>query len=297
MKNRILITGTAGQVGWSLQQTCPTQHFELIAPNENELDITNVKHIEQAIDQYKPNFIVNAAAYTAVDKAELEKKIAMKINAEAATLLAKACHKSNVPLFHFSTDYVFDGTKGEAYNESDTPNPLNRYGKSKLEGELAVLDKSNISFILRTSWLYGDQEKSFPWKVLKWVHTQEIVRVVNDQIGSPTWNRILAEATLAVIEQIHSKGNDWAKEYSGIYHVAGEGSVSRFDWAKEIVSLDPDKQTQTLKALIAAKSDDFATQAERPRFSALDCRKLERVFEIKMPHWKDSLELAIEMDS
>jgi len=291
---RILLFGKDGQLGGVLHRYL-LPLAEIVAVDKVDVDFADLQSLTNLLQSVEPTVIVNAAAYTQVDRAESEPELTHQINAVAPGRIAEQATRLGAVLIHYSTDYVFDGTKGAPYHEDDVPNPLSVYGHSKLVGERLILSQCETSFVLRTSWLYGDQETSFPWKVLQWAHTQETVRVVDDQISSPTWSRTLAESTRAIIEQIHSRGYNWTKEKSGIYHTASGGNVSRFGWAKLIIALDPDKENQTLSQLLAAKKHDFASQAERPRISALDCSKLERVFGITMPPWDDSFRLAMEV--
>ncbi len=292
---RILLFGKDGQLGRELHRYL-LPLAEIVAVDKVDVDFTDIQSLINFLQSVEPTIIVNAAAYTQVDRAESEPELTHQINAVAPGRIAEQAARLGAVLIHYSTDYVFDGTKGAPYHEDDVPNPLSVYGQSKLEGERLILSQCETSFVLRTSWLYGDQETSFPWKVLDWAHTQETVRVVDDQIGSPTWSCSLAESTIDIIEQIRSESHDWSKEHSGVYHAAGRGSVSRFDWAKSVINLDPDRLNQTMKALVPAKSHDFPTLAKRPKFSALDCSKVEQTFGMVMLGWEDALKVAMEVD-
>ena len=237
---------------------------------------------------------MNAAAYTAVDLAETERERAAKINAIAPGLLAEECHRLGAMFFHYSTDYVFDGTKGSPYIESDTPNPLSVYGRSKLEGEQLVRKAGGAHLIFRTSWVYSLRgQGGFISKVMQWSRRQETLRMVTDQVSNPTWARMLAE----VAAQIAVRGQKYVAERSGLYHLAGSGFASRLEWAKMILELDPNKQEQITKELLPALTADFPTPAERPLFSALDCSKFESTFDLKLPDWQTALRLAMQKNT
>ena len=195
----------------------------------------------------------------------------------------------NAILIHYSTDYVFDGTKGVPYQETDQPHPVNVYGKSKLTGEQAILSKGGDYLILRTAWVYSLRRDSFVSKVLGWARKNEILRVVDDQVSNPTWARMLAEVTAQVL----ARGTAFVRERVGIYHLAGGGYTSRYAWAKEILRLDPAQHEQKVKQLLPALTSDFPTPAQRPLFSALDCRKFETSFDLRLPAWDATLELAL----
>jgi len=287
---RILLIGKNGQLGWELHRTLATLG-ELTAVDYPEIDLEHLETGRELIRQINPQMIVNAAAYTAVDQAETEHERAWNINAIAPGLLAEEARRLNAVFVHYSTDYVFDGTKGAPYLEEDTPNPLNFYGRSKLEGERLVQEVNGVSLILRTSWLYSlRQQAGFVCKVLQWSRQQETLGMVDDQIGNPTWARMLAEITT----QILARGNDYIHERTGLYQLAGSGFASRFEWAQMILELDPRRQEQTLKELFTALTTDFPTPAQRPLFSALDCSRFGNVFDLVLPPWKQALRLAFD---
>jgi dTDP-4-dehydrorhamnose reductase len=238
--------------------------------------------------------IINATAYTAVDKAETETELAMAINAQAPGIMAEYSKKVNAALIHFSTDYVFDGRKGSLYVETDKPNPLSVYGQSKYLGEQAVEQIDGAYFIFRTSWVYSMRGDSFVTKVLKWSREKEELKIVDDQIGNPTWARSLAEITA----QLLVKGNDdirgWMKERKGIYHLAGDGYANRFEWAKAILENDPKKNKQKTKEIKPVKTSSFPTPATRPLFSALSCDLFFTIYNLQLPKWDKTLEIALK---
>jgi dTDP-4-dehydrorhamnose reductase len=258
------------------------------------VDLSDSAGLRELIRNTKPDIIINAAAYTNVDKAELEPELARAINAIGPGVLAEEAKKINAVLVHYSTDYVFDGTKGSPYIETDITNPLNIYGQTKLEGEQAIQSVGGAYLILRTSWVYSMRQGGFVSKVLQWARQQEVLRVVDDQISSPTWARMLAEATALVLAQGRDDPAGYISEKAGLYHLAGSGACSRYEWAQAILELDPKKSEHKVQQLLPAKSSQFPTPAERPLVSVLDCGKFERVFGLRLPEWGESLQLAMD---
>lgn len=291
--NRIILFGKLGQLGWELSRTLAPLG-EIYAFDRSEIDISRPDGLAKAFREVNPTVVVNASAYTAVDEAESDPALAMAVNASAPRLMAELSCQHRAALIHFSTDYVFDGMKGEPYREADPPNPLNVYGKSKLEGEIAVQNVGGIYLIVRTSWVYSLRRESFVTKVLTWARQQESLQIVADQVSNPTWSRMLAEATAQLIAQAGRDTQGWLGERSGLYHLAGEGYVSRFDWAREIVALYPRKEELTVREILPARTEDFPTPARRPLFSALDCEKFSRVFGLRLPDWRVALRMAME---
>jgi len=291
MPPKILIMGSGGQLGWECQRTFQSLGVVKCVDYPN-IDLKNPVEVKNIILDYSPNVIVNAAAFTAVDKAENESEVAFKVNADAPAVMAESAKKINAVFVHFSTDYVFDGSKNLPYTEKDIPNPINIYGKSKLIGENNIIEIGGLYLIFRTSWVYSLRANSFVKKVLDWSHSQEVVNVVTDQVGSPTWARSLAEMTTQVI--CNSQwSTEWFKEHKGLFHLAGCGAVSRFDFAKAIIALDNEKEKQVLKKLIESKTSDFPTPAARPLYSALDCSLFISKFNLYPPFWLDTLKLAL----
>lgn len=289
---KILLFGKNGQLGWELQQTLAPLG-EVCAIGRAELDLQDVSALDTLIRAQRPQAIVNASAYTAVDRAEQERDLAFQVNAHAPRVMAEAARALNAVLIHYSTDYVFDGQLGRPYVEKDTPNPLNVYGRSKLAGEQAVQQAGGAYLIFRTAWVYSLRGDSFIRKVLQWSHSQPVLKIVSDQVSNPTWARSLAEITSSILAS--SKGDlfDYAEEKRGIYHLAGSGYASRLEWAREILKLDPRKEEQTAREVQPAFTSDFPTPAQRPLFSALDCARFEAVFGLSLPDWKVSLRSAM----
>jgi dTDP-4-dehydrorhamnose reductase len=286
---KLLLLGNNGQLGWELQRTLQPLG-EVVALDYPEFNMADVTGIRKTIQEYLPQVIVNATAYTAVDKAELEPELAQAINGIGPGVLAEEARKLNAVLVHYSTDYVFDGFKGVTYGENDLPNPVNVYGQSKLAGEQAIQSAGGDHLIFRTAWVYSLRRESFVTKVLGWARENELLRVVDDQVSNPTWARMLAEVTALVLA--HDVG--YLHERTGLYHLAGRGHISRYGWAQEIIRLDPKKQEQKVKQLLPALTSNFPTRAQRPLFSALECHKFEQAFDLGLPVWNTALELAFD---
>lgn len=284
----ILLLGKNGQLGWELQRTLAPLG-PLTCLDYEELDLEDFGAVRAIVRDLHPDVIVNASAYTAVDQAESEQEKAFAINGSIPGILAEEALALGANLIHYSTDYVFDGTKGALYSEEDATNPLSVYGKSKLAGEDAIRAVGGAFLILRTSWVYSMRRGSFVSKTMEWSRRQEKMRVVDDQIGNPTWARMLAEITALVLAQ----GRVALKDHAGVYHLAGNGFASRIEWSRRILELDPNRQEQVVKEIVPARTSDFPTPATRPLFSALDCSHFTRTFGLELPAWQKSLELAM----
>ncbi len=291
---RILLLGKNGQLGWELQRTLATLG-EVIAVDYPEIDLAQEGAAQKAVRQARPQLIVNASAYTAVDQAESEEELAYAVNTRAPGELAKGATSLGAALIHYSTDYVFDGSKGSPYIESDTPNPLNVYGRSKLAGEQAIEHIGGAYLILRTSWVYSLRRDSFVTKVLQWSRKQPSLRIVDDQVSNPTWARMLAETTAQLIAKAGGDPSGWLGERRGLYHLAGNGYASRLEWAQAILSHDPHKEEQVTREILPAHTAVFPTLAQRPLFSALNCDKFAHTFGLCLPGWEDALRMAMEV--
>lgn len=290
---KILQIGTKGQLGWELLRTCAPLG-EMVALDYPAVDLSDVAGLRELIRSTNPDIIINAAAYTNVDKAESEVAQARAINAVGPGVLAEEAKKISAVLLHYSTDYVFDGTKGSPYVETDIPNPLNVYGQTKLEGEQMIAASDCKHLILRTSWVYSMGQAGFVTKVLHWARQQEEMRVVDDQISSPTSARMLAEVSALLLAKVGDPRFEWARDLSGVYHSAGGGSCSRFEWAKKIIELDPGRDEQKVHKLNRAKSSEFAVPADRPMVSVLNCDKLSNTFGLRQPTWESCLEMVMK---
>ncbi len=288
----ILLLGKYGQLGWELQR-CLQPLGKIVAFDYPEINLSKPDSIRPLIQEVKPTVLINATAYTAVDRAESESDLALMINGIAPGIMAEACAALDFILIHYSTDYVFDGTKGSPYLENDPPNPLNQYGRSKLRGEQAIEQVGGFYLIFRTAWVYSLRGDSFVRKVLQWSRQQETLRVVEDQISNPTWARMLAEITALLLARQPSSSFDWLKEHTGIYHLAGDGYCSRYEWAQAILSADPHPDEQVCRQVLPAKTAEFPTPAQRPLFSALDCQRFISTFGLRLPVWREALALAL----
>jgi dTDP-4-dehydrorhamnose reductase len=290
---KILLIGNSGQLGWELQRVLQPLG-SVHALDYPEINMADADSIRKIVHEQNPQVIFNASAYTAVDKAESEPELAEAINSTGPGVLAEAAKKVNAVLIHYSTDYIFDGTKGAPYRETDTPNPLNVYGKSKLAGEQAILSVGGNSLIFRTAWLYSLRKDSFVTKVLGWARKNESLRVVDDQISNPTWARTLAGIFAQLITPNVGDLHRWLAQRTGLYHLAGGGFASRYEWAKKILEFDPHPEQQVFPNVVPASTSDFPAPAVRPLFSALDCTKFKNTFGLQLPPWEQTLALAMD---
>jgi dTDP-4-dehydrorhamnose reductase len=295
---KILLTGVTGQVGWELQRTLMTLG-EVIpvgrdVSNPMQMDLAQPDSILRVIREVKPDLIVNPAAYTAVDRAESEAELAMAINGVAPGIIAEEAIKLGAAIIHYSTDYVFDGKSNIPYTEENEPDPQNVYGKTKLAGEQAIQAVGVPHLILRTSWVYGLRGKNFLLTMLKLAREREEIRVVDDQIGAPTWSRMIAEVTVQILSQSEGNVSDFLQGKGGLYHLTASGQTSWYGFAKAI--FEHDIGSRTLKRLIAITSEEYPTPAKRPGYSLLDSQKLSNTFELSMSEWEKCLELAVNCD-
>ncbi len=290
---RILLLGKSGQLGWELQRSLAPLG-ELLALDFPAINLAQADGLRTTLRQAHPQVIVNASAYTAVDQAEADADTAMAVNAHAPGLLAQEAREMGAALLHFSTDYVFDGSKGSPYTEDDLPHPLGVYGQSKLAGEKAVQAAGGAYLILRTSWVYSLRRDNFVLKVLQWSRQNRTLRLVTDQVSNPTWARMLAETTAQVLAAGGQDLLPWLKERRGLYHLAGDGYTSRLEWARAILRCDPRPEEQVVEEILPAQTSEFPTPAQRPLFSALDCQHFAQTFGLRLPPWEQALEFAME---
>jgi dTDP-4-dehydrorhamnose reductase len=298
MYKKILLTGTNGQVGHALQAAM-SQHSvlanTLISLDRSQLDLANADEIRRVIQLLKPDLIINPAAYTAVDKAETEPELAYAINATAPRVLAEEAANTGARLIHFSTDYVYSGTKSGAYTEQDATEPLSVYGKSKLAGEEAIRLVGLPHLIFRTSWVYGAYGKNFLKTILRLAAERDQLRIVADQLGAPTSSNSIAQAVIGVLQHWH--GGDLGIDHAGIYHLVNAGQTSWHGFAAAIVEDYTRLQLSSGGALLrvspeniqAISTAEFPTAAIRPANSSLDCTKLARDFLVELPDWRAAL--------
>jgi dTDP-4-dehydrorhamnose reductase len=281
--SRILLTGKSGQIGFELQRALAPLG-EVIALDEHDLNLASPDAIRNKMREVKPQIIVNAAAYTAVDRAESEPDLAMKVNGVAPGVLAEEAKRLGALLVHYSTDYVFDGTKNEPYTESDTPNPLSIYGRSKLAGDQAIQAVGLPHYIFRTSWVYAARGQNFVRTMLRLGRERAELRVVNDQIGAPTWARFIADITAQVVGK-ESASADRPRENRGLYNLTATGATSWFGFAEAI--FEEAKGTVGSKApkLVAIPTSEYPTPARRPVNSRLDNSNFIKTFGLGPPPW------------
>jgi len=298
---RILVTGESGQVGEALTRTLAPLG-EIYAPTLAILDLTDAKSIQKTMREFRPRWVVNAAAHTAVDKAESEPTLAFAINATAPEILAAEAKNIGAAIIHYSTDYVFDGSKKSPYVESDATGPLNVYGQSKLAGELALGASGVPFFTFRTSWVYGATGNNFLRSILRLAAEREHLRIVGDQHGAPTWSFDLAQLTAHAIAQVeklvvqtHCSLEEAALPIRGVYHASGAGETTWYGFAAEAIAelqkRRPDSKLATVEAISTA---EYPTAAKRPVNSLLDCSKLEAAFGWRMRNWQQSLSLVLD---
>jgi dTDP-4-dehydrorhamnose reductase len=290
---KILLIGNTGQLGWELQRVMQPQG-SLIATDYPEINMADADSIQKTVEQHHPQVIFNASAYTAVDKAESEPGLAGAINGTGPGVLAEAAKKLDAVIIHYSTDYVFDGSKGVPYLETDHPNPLNVYGKTKLAGERAIQEVGGRYLIFRTAWVYSLRRENFVSKVLDWARKNEKLRIVDDQVSNPTWARMLAGMSVKAFAVVMDEIIRGSTERSGLYNLAADGYASRYQWAKKILMLDPHPAEQVVKDLLPASTTEFPSPAVRPPFSALDCTRFKTTFGIQLPPWEETLLMAMK---
>jgi dTDP-4-dehydrorhamnose reductase len=286
----ILVAGKSGQLARCLRDSAALRNVVIAAAGRPELDLENGEGIDRVMAALEPSAIVNAAAYTAVDAAEAEPERAFGINCRGAALLADAAACRGIPFIQISTDYVFDGSKRLPYREDDIPAPLNVYGSSKLASETAVLEACPCAAVIRTSWVYSPYGTNFVRTMLRLSETQPMVKVVDDQRGTPTSAADLAAAILAIVERLRS---DNGCNGAGIYHLAGEGETSWHGFAAAIFA-SLARRGRAVPRLQAITAAEHPTPARRPKNSCLDSSKAERIFGVRLPPWRSSLEKCLD---
>lgn len=288
---RILVTGGAGQVGWELRRALAI-FGEVVAPPRDVLDLASADSVVAAVRGLRPDLIVNAAAYTAVDKAEAEPDLAMKVNGVAPRILAEEAARLGTAIIHYSTDYVFDGRKADAYREGDTTAPVNAYGRTKLEGERNVAAAGAAHLIFRTSWVYGPRGRNFLLTMLKLGKERKELKIVDDQHGAPTSARLIAEATAGAVAKVLSGGKtdiDRLKEIGGLFNLTAAGRTTWYGFAQAILA-----GREGMAKVSPIPTSGYPTPAARPQNSVLDNSKLEKQFGFRLPDWKVGLQLCIE---
>jgi len=287
---RVLLIGKIGQVGWELRRTLAPM-AEVVSVDFPDIDLTQADSIRRWVRDTAPQIVINAAAFTAVDKAESAPDQATLINAVAPGVMAEETKRLGGLLVHYSTDYVFDGTKATPYEEQDAPNPLGVYGRSKLAGDQAIQAVGVSHLIFRLCWVYGARGQNFLLTMMRLARERERLRVVQDQFGAPTWSRSIADATALALQQTVLARDLGA--FSGLYHLAASGQTSWHGFAQRIVELMPAEGRRCL-AVDAITTAEYPTPAKRPAYSVMSCAKLERVFGLRLPDWEASLGQVLE---
>ena len=289
---KILLLGANGQLGYELNKSLGFLG-NVIATTRQQCDLTDLQALSHTISQIRPNVIINATAYTAVDKAEQDDAQAFKVNCNALAHLAACAKQQKALLIHYSSDYVFDGTKPRAYVETDSTNPLNVYGQSKLSGENEIMRSGAKALIFRTSWVFGSHGNNFVKTVLRLAKEREILSIVDDQIGCPTPAEMLAEATLLALYKLFNNENCCITSPQ-LYHLTSSEAVSWYDFARYIVQTAKNLGfALKAKTINAIPSSDYPTPAKRPLNSVLDCQKFQKDFGVILPSWKKYIESVL----
>lgn len=293
---RILLTGVIGQVGGELLPVL--QRFGSVIPADlPDFDFLNPSSVRRFARECRPDWIVNPAAYTAVDKAESERELAYAINAEAPRVLGEVAAELRIPIIHFSTDYVFNGAGTKPWVETDETGPLGVYGGSKLAGEQALAGTGAAHLIFRTSWVYGTRGKNFLLTILPLAFQKQELRIVNDQHGAPTWSRDLARLVAHVMRTVTDRAagsgksiEDEVRAVQGVYHSVNGGETTWFGFAQEFLRLAAiARPGEKVARLVPISSSEYPTPAKRPENSRLDCSRLHEVFGFRMPEWQDAV--------
>jgi len=291
---RILLTGTSGQVGGALHDVLAGWH-EVLAPKRAEFDLAAPETLGRALDRLKPDFILNPAAYTAVDRAEDERELAFRVNGEAPSAMAGWAARHDVPLLHFSTDYVFDGSGERPWREDDVCRPLSAYGQSKLAGEAGIRKAGGSHLIVRTSWVFAATGANFLRTMIRLARERPELRVVSDQIGAPTSARSIAEAVRRLIEGDTAGIRENFAAAAGVVHLANAGSTNWHGFASLIVEgLRDRKVPLKVGEVVPISTRDFPTKAVRPANSRLDLTRLKEKFGVTTPSWQDALDIELE---
>ena len=287
---KILLLGSNGQVGWEINRQARAAGLDIIALNRRELDITKYNDVKQKVGEIKPNILINATAYTAVDQAEKEPELAFEVNRDAVRNLAQVCDLNDMAMIHFSTDYIFDGKKSEPYVETDPANPLNVYGESKWQGEEALRRYLEKYIILRISWVFGQHGNNFVKTIIKLASEKKELRVIADQYGCPT----PAEDVAAnVLRLVRGSGNQAAKSRLGVFHYCGMPATTWYDFAKKIVDFRKEHFSIVCESIIPIKTEEYKTLAQRPKYSVLNCSKVVESTYFFASRWENKIKSMI----
>lgn len=290
---KLLVTGARGQVGWELARSLQPLG-EVIALDRQRADLGDPAALRSIVEEIRPQVIVNAAAYTAVDKAEQDQAAAQTINAQAPSILAEQAARSGALLLHYSTDYVFDGSKSRPYSEDDAPNPLNVYGRTKLEGERAIAALGRDWLVLRTSWVYSARGGNFPRTMLRLAQERDKLSVVNDQVGAPTSSRFIADATAQIVFRAlaERKAGQFA---SGVFHLTSAGETSWHGLAEAVIGGARERGAPIrIQQIAGIPGSQYPTPARRPMNSRLDLARVQSRFGVTPPDWRTGIELLLD---
>jgi dTDP-4-dehydrorhamnose reductase len=288
---RILIIGDQGQLAWELQRTLAPLGAIIAAGRSSSpvcIDLTRPVQLQEQVEKIRPDWIINAAGYTAVDRAEQEADLAMSVNGTAPGLLAQTAKRLGAFLVHYSTDYVFDGTASSPYTEEASPNPQSAYGKTKLAGERAIQGEGGEYLILRTSWVYASRGQNFLRTIRRLAREREELRIVADQQGAPTWARHIAEATAHIVARA-TVNEELRRSCPGIYHMTSGGCCSWYDFACRIIDFQRRHEAVVTKTIAPITTKDYPLPAPRPPYSVLDNTKLRHTFGLALPDWDMAL--------
>ena len=291
--NKILVIGRVGQVGWELRHKLACLG-KVAAIDYPEIDFSKPDSIRTTVRAAEPTVIINAAAYTAVDKAESDPDLAMAINGTAPGIIAEEAKRLGSIFVHYSTDYVFDGAKQDPYIETNAPNPINVYGKTKLAGDQAVQAVGGDFLILRTSWVYGARGSNFLLTMLRLAQERAELQIVDDQIGAPTSSECIAQATANILAQLLAPAGRGLDGRSGIYNLTSTGETTWFGFAKALLTESSGTFGFTVPHLIPIKTSEFPRPAKRPANSRLTCDRLKQTFGVTLPHWEHTLSLVLD---
>jgi dTDP-4-dehydrorhamnose reductase len=275
MKRSYLILGANGQLGKQFAKVLTARGAAVHAPDEKDCDITSRSVLAQFLDTAGPSIVINCAAYNAVDVAEQQRETAMLINAEAPGIIASLCAERNIGFVHYSSDYVFDGAKGDRYSESDTVHPLNVYGESKCAGEAAVLNAGGTSLVLRTSWVFGNGSQNFIHKMLQWSQKNPVLKLTADEVSVPTSTLDLTDITLRAVEQ----------GLTGLYHLTNSDYASRYEWGRYVA-----KRLSLPSTIVPVPMSMFPSPAQRPLFSAMSNGRIQQELGIEIPDWREAVD-------
>jgi len=292
---RTLIFGKDGQLGHALLGECASgaPHLDVVAHGRDDTDLSVPGAVTDTLDAVEPKLILNAAAYTAVDRAEEEPQLAQRVNADAVAEMGRYAARSKAALLHVSTDYVFDGSSERPYREDDATGPLNRYGKSKLDGERYLLEQEAPALILRTAWVYSLQRESFVRTMMRLAKKHPTLQVVSDQVGSPTWSVALARAIVSLVAELGPDPFARVARTRGIYHLAGSGRVSRLGLVEAMLQIGSQDHSFVTTKVQPVTSEHFPTPAPRPLYTAMDCGLAAERFQVRLPGWQESLAEAL----